>query len=152
MSAVTDTPVEGATYIVGHLRGRTLAEVFAAESPVAWPTVADELAARLAALPPSTIAWVDPGLGFGKGADPEANLALLRHAGDLAAAVNRPVVVGPSRKRFVRRLAAQGNLTRDIDAASVEAAMLGVRAGAQVVRAHNVTLLRTALTAYNNEE
>ena len=25
--------------------------------------------------------WVDPGVGFGKGADPECNLSLLRHAG-----------------------------------------------------------------------
>src|SRR3954471_18861608 len=36
------------TYIAGHLRGRTLAEVFAAEGPVGWPRVAAELADRIA--------------------------------------------------------------------------------------------------------
>src|SRR5262245_46378623 len=46
-----------ATYIAGHLRGRSIAEVFAAESSARtgraldWRTVADELAERLAQLP-----------------------------------------------------------------------------------------------------
>src|SRR5690606_19355818 len=40
------------TYIAGHLRGRTLSEVFAAESDVPWREVAGELGARVAALPP----------------------------------------------------------------------------------------------------
>jgi len=47
---------------------------------------------------------IDPGLGFGKGGAPATNLALLRHAGDLGRALGRPVVVGPSRKRFLRAL------------------------------------------------
>jgi dihydropteroate synthase len=151
------------TYIVGHLRGRTLDEVFAAEAAVGWQDVAAELAARLAALPPtvSARAWVDPGVGFGKGADPEGNLALLRHAGDIARSVGRPVVVGPSRKRFVRRLLdpegrsepAPGHPRGEpdlaaVDVASVAAGLGAVRAGAHVVRAHNVALLRTALTVY----
>lgn len=139
-------------YIAGHLRGRTLAEVFmpeAAGSAITWREVADELAARLAALPPAVVAraWVDPGLGFGKGADPEVNLALVRHAGDLGRAVGRPVVVGPSRKRFLRRLLgdALAEDPRALDAASVEACLAGMRAGAYVVRVHDVALLRGAL-------
>src|SRR5207248_8926497 len=56
-----------ATYICGHLRGRTIGEVFAQERPVTWQEVAADLEPRLAAFPD---AWVDPGLGFGKGADP----------------------------------------------------------------------------------
>jgi dihydropteroate synthase len=154
-----------ATYIVGHLRGRSLAEVFAAETPAgsrgAWPrawidwqTVADELAARLADLPDGVRerAWVDPGLGFGKGADPEANLVLLRHSGDLGARLGRPVVVGASRKRFVRR--AFGVRDDDIaalDAASVAASLDAIRAGANVVRVHNVALLRAALALYTKQ-
>src|SRR5689334_22176129 len=72
----------GAAYICGHLRGRSLAEVFAAEAPATWEEVADELADRLAALPEDvrTRTLVDPGLGFGKGADPAGNGALIRHA------------------------------------------------------------------------
>lgn len=147
-----------ATYIVGHLRGRSLPEVFAAETPAArpldWRTVADELAERLAVLSAGVRerAWVDPGLGFGKGADPETNLALLRHSGDLGLRLGRPVVVGPSRKRFVRR--AFGVHDDDIaalDAASVAASLDAIRAGANVVRVHNVALLRAALALYTKQ-
>ena len=144
-----------ATYIAGHLRGHSLAEVFAAETPTAYPidwrTVADELADRLAVLPVGARerAWIDPGLGFGKGADPEANLTLLRHSGDLGARLGRPVVVGPSRKRFVRRaFGVHDDDMAGLDAASVVASLDAIRAGANVVRVHNVALLRAALALY----
>jgi dihydropteroate synthase len=146
-----------ATYIAGHLRGRSLAEVFSAESaarPLDWQTVADELAARLAALPAAARdrAWVDPGLGFGKGGDPEANLALLRHSGELAARLDRPVVVGPSRKRFVRRaFGVRDDDMPALDAASVSASLESVAAGANVVRVHNVALLRAAIALYTKQ-
>jgi len=164
------------TYIAGHLRGRSLEEVFAAEAPVGWQQVAAELAERVAAFPASVRdrIWVDPGIGFGKGSDPEGNLELLRHAGDLGRQVGRPVVVGPSRKRFLRRLlgAPQGGDSRKgavppqdaaghrssplgadpdllaLDVASVAACLGAVRSGALVVRAHNVALLRAALAVY----
>lgn len=138
------------TYIVGHLRGATLAEVFAAEQPASWCEVVAELAARLDALPAAVRerTWVDPGIGFGKGADPEGNLALLRHAGDLGRELGRPVVVGPSRKRFLHRLLGPGASPLAVDAASVAACLAAVRAGAHVVRAHNVALLKAALTVY----
>ncbi len=139
-----------ATYICGHLRGRSLAEVFAAEAPVSWGDVAAELSARLAALPPEVAAraWIDPGIGFGKGSDPEGNLELLRRAGDLGRTVGRPVVVGPSRKRFLHRLLGGQPDALAVDVASVAACLGAVRAGAHVVRAHNVALLKAALTVY----
>jgi dihydropteroate synthase len=147
-----------ATYIAGHLRGRSLPEVFASEGSVSWQTVAAELSERLREVAPQR-AWIDPGIGFGKGADPEGNVALLRHAGDIASTIRRPIVVGPSRKRFLRRLLAGPGqsastvvqeVTSDVlDAASILASVAAVRAGAHVVRVHNVALLRTALTAYN---
>jgi dihydropteroate synthase len=146
----------GVRYIAGHLRGRPLAEVFAAEGPrvfASWQEVAAELTERIAELPEASV-WVDPGLGFGKGADPDVNVALLRHAGDIAATVARPIVVGASRKRFVRRLAGltDGGYTRDaLDAASTLVSLAAVRAGAHVVRVHNVSLLRAQLTAYNKK-
>ncbi len=148
------------TYIVGHLRGRNLQEVFAAEGssrPITWREVSAELGERLSSLP-STIrgrVWIDPGIGFGKGADPEGNLSLLRHAGDLGRGLGCPIVVGPSRKRFLRRLVARAvgcelaEVTLDqLDVASVEASLAAVRAGAHVVRVHNVALLRAALAVY----
>jgi len=160
-----------ATYIAGHLRGRSIAEVFAAETPATrsrdgqgevrgdprgldWRTVADELAERLAALPAGARAraWVDPGLGFGKGADPEANLTLLRHCGDLGARLGRRVVVGASRKRFVRRaFSVPDDEIAALDAASVTASLDAISAGANVVRVHNVALLRAALALYTKQ-
>ncbi|HEX8107106.1 MAG TPA: dihydropteroate synthase [Kofleriaceae bacterium] len=167
-----------ATYIAGHLRGRSLSEVFSAEArgcsawgcsawgcsawgcsawrdaPLDWRTVADELAERLAALPVAAQrrAWVDPGLGFGKGPDPEVNLALLRHSGELGARLGRPVVVGPSRKRFVRRAFGVGDDDLPVlDAASVTASLAGIAGGANVVRVHNVALLRAAIALYTKD-
>jgi len=140
------------TYIAGHLRGRSLAEVFTAEAPIGWRQVAAELADRLAAFPPSVreSIWVDPGLGFGKGSEPEGNLELLRHAGDIGTELGRPVVVGPSRKRFLRKLLGPGPDADPLllDVASVAACLGAVRSGALVVRAHNVALLRAALAVY----
>ncbi len=67
---------------------------------------------------------------------------------------DRPVVVGPSRKRFLRRwlgLPLGADLDEaELDRASVAACLEAVTAGAKMVRVHNVALLRTALTAYNN--
>lgn len=146
------------TYIAGHLRGRSIREVFAAETaaarPLDWRTVADELAERLAALPAaaSARAWVDPGVGFGKGGDPEVNLALLRHSGDLGARLGRPVVVGASRKRFVRRaFGVRDDDMAALDAASVAATVDAIAAGANVVRVHNVALLRAAVALYTKQ-
>jgi dihydropteroate synthase len=147
-----------ATYIAGHLRGRSIAEVFSVEARASgaaldWRIVSDELAERLAALPSAARgrAWVDPGLGFGKGADPEVNLTLIRHCGDLGARLGRPVVIGASRKRFVRRaFGVQDDDLPALDAASVTATLDAIAAGANVVRVHNVALLRAALALYTN--
>lgn len=150
-------------YVAGHLRGASIAEVFAAERAPTWHEVAAELEARLAALAAArtaapttarTTAWADPGLGFGKGADPEGNLALIRHAGAIGRALHAPVVIGASRKRFLRALlaaptAAEGaEVTRALDAATVAASLAAVTAGAQILRVHNVALLRAALAVY----
>jgi dihydropteroate synthase len=153
---VVTTGELAATYICGHLRGRSIREVFTDENrPVTWVEVADELSARLAALPEAVRdrAWVDPGVGFGKGGDVATNVELLRRSGDLADRLGRPVVVGPSRKRFVAALARASTGTAptelDLDRESVRLAVEAVRAGARMIRTHNVALLRDALT-YNN--
>lgn len=141
-----------ATYIAGHLRGHNLSEVFGREragedASIPWSEVAGELADRLAVLAPAVRAraWIDPGLGFGKGANPEGNLDLIRHAGDLGRAVGRPVVVGPSRKRFLRRVVGGAPAPRTLDVASTVACLGAVRRGARVLRVHEVAALRAAL-------
>lgn len=151
---VTAAAELGATYIVGHLRGQSLAAVFAAEGTVPWTDVARELKERKAAdrLAAALVGrlWVDPGIGFGKGADPDGNVQLIRHAGELGRAVGCPVVIGASRKRFLRRLLGADQVDAGaLDAASVLASLAAMRAGAHVLRVHNVTLLHTHLTAYN---
>jgi dihydropteroate synthase len=146
-----------ATYICGHLRGASIAEVFAREGGdrMTFDDVVLELAARLEALPDAVAArtWLDPGIGFGK--SPELNVELITGAGRLGFALDRPVVIGPSRKRFLRRLLAEDGVTEpteeDLDRATVATCLAGLSSGPMVVRVHNVTLLAAALTAYNNE-
>ena len=77
---------------------------------------------------------VDPGIGFGK--DLNHNLALLRHL-DALALLGQPIVVGVSRKSFLKRLGA-GDEAVDRLAGSVAAATLAVAHGAHVIRAHDV--------------
>lgn len=146
-----------AAYICGHLRGNTLEEVFSAEASDApsWQAVARELGASVRGLPPElrAVTLADPCLGFGKGAGP-VNLELLHRARELAeAAGGVPVLLGPSRKRFVRRAAGLGDdadpaTLAALDAASVGACLAAVAGGASVVRVHNVALLRPALAVY----
>jgi dihydropteroate synthase len=141
----------GAAYVCSHLRGASLPEVFASETGVGPDQVIAELRDRLAALTPAVRArtLVDPGLGFGKGGDPATNLRLLAASGRLAAATGCPVLVGPSRKRFLRRLVGRDEEAA-LDAATVGACLAAVRAGAHVLRVHNVSLLHPALIAYSS--
>jgi dihydropteroate synthase len=148
------TAAAGAAYVCSHARGRSIAEVHAGEgaSP-GYDEVVAELGARLSRLPPTlrTRTIVDPGLGFGK--QPAQNIDLSRRAGELSAALDRPVLLGPSRKRFVAAVApstrtapADPWLARD--AATVGAVLAGVGCGAHIVRVHNVAMVKSALTVY----
>ena len=85
--------------------------------------------------------WIDPGIGFGKTV--RHNVELLRRLGELRE-LGRPVVVGTSRKRFI------GTLTgREVDdrlGGTIASNVLAVKAGADVVRVHDVAEVRQALT------
>jgi len=88
--------------------------------------------AEAAGVPPDRVI-VDPGIGFGKTA--EQNLVVLRRLAELAS-LDRPVLVGTSRKSFIGRI-----LDLPVDdrlegtAASVAVAILR---GASIVRVHDV--------------
>lgn len=137
----------GAAFVLGHVRGGSLAEVHGAAEPPQYAEIAAELGAALEQLPDSlrrrTI--VDPGLGFGKGT--ALNLELTRRAGELGAALGRPVMIGPSRKRFLGELT--GAAVGERDAATVGAALAAVACGAQLVRVHEVAGLRPALQLFS---
>jgi dihydropteroate synthase len=132
----------GAAVILMHMRGldpRTMQQDVAYGHPVA--DIARELSsasdrAREAGIPPEAIA-VDPGLGFGKSG--EGSLLLLRH---LAAfrSLGLPLVVGASRKAFVRRFS---GIAEDATAperlpGSLACLAAAAAAGAAIVRVHDV--------------
>jgi dihydropteroate synthase len=83
---------------------------------------------------------VDPGIGFGKTL--EHNLELLRRLDEIVA-LGYPVVVGVSRKRFLG--AVTGADEGDRGAASLVASLAAVRAGAWMVRVHDVRAMRHGL-------
>lgn len=81
---------------------------------------------------------IDPGLGFAKSA--EHDLALLAHLTDLRA-LNRPLLVAASRKRFLGHvLAGEGGPppARERDAASAAVSAIAAHEGAWAVRVHEV--------------
>jgi dihydropteroate synthase len=84
--------------------------------------------------------WVDPGIGFGKTVD--HNLELLRRLAELRE-LGRPVVVGSSRKRFIGELT--GREADDRLGGTIASNVLALRAGADVLRVHDVAETRQAL-------
>ncbi|MBL4635367.1 MAG: dihydropteroate synthase [Kofleriaceae bacterium] len=132
-------------YVCGHVRGESIEEVHKAVDP-SENEVGDELLARLLSMPawlrPRTM--IDPCLGFGKGL--QSNLSLLADSGKLSARLSAPVLIGASRKRFVGELCDLA--IGDRDAASVGAALAAVRAGAHMLRVHNVKMTVEALRVF----
>lgn len=86
---------------------------------------------------PETSIILDPGLGFGirPGASVEDNLALVNAVEDYS--LGRPVLIGASRKRFVGAMSGE-DAPSDRVASSVAVAVRAARAGAAIVRVHDV--------------
>ena len=100
----------------------------------------DALAA--AGISPERIA-LDPGIGFGKRT--VHNLALLSNAWRLHA-LGCPVLVGHSRKGFLRKLL--GDAPVDPLYGTVGVALALARQGVQIVRVHDVAAVRQALVLF----
>lgn len=101
------------------------------------PEVVAELQAAIERALAAGVPWanvlIDPGFGFGK--TPEQNLALLRDLGTLRI-LGRPIVLGTSRKSTLGKvldLPAEERLE-----ATLATTALGVAAGADIVRVHDV--------------
>ncbi|MGE0214782.1 dihydropteroate synthase [Mycolicibacterium sp.] len=75
---------------------------------------------------------IDPGIGFAK--DATHNWTLLARLPELSAGLGRPILVGASRKRFLRRAAGAAAL----DTATAAVSALAANAGAACVRVHDV--------------
>jgi len=126
--------------VLNHMRGRP--ETWAKLAPMPDPlaTVARDLdaavsRARLVGIEKNRLV-IDPGLGFGK--RKEQNSAILARLGQLAA-LDLPILVGPSRKAFLAHDDPQQ--AEYATAAAVAAAIL---AGAHIVRVHDVRAMRAA--------
>ncbi len=129
----------GAGLVLMHTRGRPSTMYADADYRDVAADVATELkasvdVAQAAGVPVERIV-VDPGIGFAK--RPAHSYGVLAQLGRIAAAVGRPLLVGPSRKSFLRHALDERPATeRDWGtAAAVAAAVLG---GAHIVRVHAV--------------
>ncbi len=84
---------------------------------------------------------VDPGIGFGK--TPEHNLQLIRRLADFAG-LGLPLLVGPSRKSFIRRLVkpeGDKDISPDwpvVETGTQAAVAASIFNGAHIVRVHDV--------------
>jgi dihydropteroate synthase len=120
------------------------------------PTYADvvaevtaELAARAAAAEGAGVAreniWIDPGVGFGKRL--RHNLALLAHLEALVA-TGYPVLLGASRKSFLKAVHPSAAEPSDRLGGSLAVALAGARSGVAAVRVHDVAATVQALEVW----
>lgn len=79
--------------------------------------------------------WLDPGIGFGK--RPDHNLALLNHIDRLVGS-GFPVLLGVSRKRFIRAIDDTAVEAADRIGGSLAGALWGAAQGVRGVRVHDV--------------
>jgi dihydropteroate synthase len=86
---------------------------------------------------------LDPGIGFGK--THEHNITLMAHL-DRFHALGCPLMVGHSRKGFLAKLMGDKEASRD--PATAGAALAAAAQGVQILRVHNVRLVREALLAF----
>ncbi len=129
----------GAAVILMHTRGRSATMYAEARYADLITEVGDDLersiAVALAAGVPRGQIVVDPGIGFAKRA--EHSYGVLARFPELAARLDRPVLIGPSRKSFLQ-VAVGERPAVDRDWATAAAVSAAVLAGAHIVRVHAV--------------
>ncbi len=134
----------GAGVVLMHMRGTpetmdALAEYHDVAADVATELEERRDAALAAGIRRNAIV-LDPGLGFAKRA--EHNLALIDRLVRITE-LGHPVLVGPSRKRFLGTIT--GKDAKDRDAATAAACVAARMRGAQLFRVHDVPSAREAL-------
>jgi dihydropteroate synthase len=129
----------GAALVLMHTRGRSRSMYDGAVYEDLIGEVTAELQASLrqavAAGVPREQLIVDPGIGFAKHA--AHSYGVLAQLSQLASALGRPVLVGPSRKSFLRA-AVSDRPAPDRDWGTAAAVAAAVLAGAHIVRVHAV--------------
>jgi 2-amino-4-hydroxy-6-hydroxymethyldihydropteridine diphosphokinase/dihydropteroate synthase len=144
----------GVPYCLMHMRGdlSTMTQHPHTTYACVWSEVGAELKARAqAAVEAGVLPWniiLDPGLGFSKTS--EGNTELLGHLSAMRREQLRgvwgrmPLLVGPSRKRFVGRLTGKHE-PADRDPGTAAACVAAVAQGADILRVHNVPMVEEAL-------
>lgn len=134
----------GLPFVVMHWRGHSADMQTRANYDDVVVDVRRELSGRIAAIAEAGVdveqLVLDPGLGFAKSPDGDDNWALLRHL-DALLELDRPVLIGASRKAFIGRLLAADGVPRppeQRDHASSAITALAAVAGAWAVRVHDV--------------
>jgi len=134
----------GATVVLMHMRGdpRTMQDDPRYDDVVAAVKafLVDRLEAAAAAGIAAGDVWLDPGIGFGKTA--AHNMELLRRLGELRD-LDRPLVIGTSRKSFIGRV--DGSAASERLGGTIASSVLAAAEGAEVLRVHDVAEVRQAL-------
>ena len=129
----------GAVLVLTHTRGRSTAMYAAAVYEDVIREVTDELRAAIARAEatgiPRGLLIVDPGIGFAK--RPEHSYGVLAGLGQIGAVLDRPLLVGPSRKSFMAP-ALDGRPAHERDWGTAAAVTSAVLMGAHIVRVHAV--------------
>jgi dihydropteroate synthase len=129
----------GAALVLMHMRGRSKQMYSEAEYADVTADVTTELRESVGVAAAAGVALeriiVDPGLGFAK--RPTDSYGVLARLPELAAALDRPVLVGPSRKSFLRA-AVGGRPAPERDWGTAAAVTAAVLLGAHMVRVHAV--------------
>ena len=129
----------GAALVLMHTRGRPVDMYAQAEYGDLIGEVVAELKSSIARATAAGVPLeglvVDPGVGFAK--RPDDSYGVLARLEEIAQALERPVLVGPSRKSFLKEAAGGADASqRDWPTAAAVAA--AVLAGAHIVRVHAV--------------
>lgn len=88
---------------------------------------------------------IDPGIGFGKTI--EHNLKLIKHLKEFEC-LDLPILIGTSRKAFIRKLLKQESnpMSQIVETGTQASIAAAIFAGAHLVRVHNVANTKAALT------
>ncbi len=89
---------------------------------------------------------MDPGLGFAKNARHSGEI--LRRLAEIVSAASAPVLVGASRKSFLKAIAQDEAGPKDRVGASIATALFARAAGAKILRVHDVRATRQALDTF----
>jgi dihydropteroate synthase len=129
----------GCAVVLMHMRGEPVTMQIAPHYADVVGEVVAYLADRALAMTrggvPRDKIWLDPGIGFGKTA--AHNLDLLAHL-DRFVALGFPVLLGASRKGFMRAVVPSAKTAADRLGPSLAIALQGARAGVAMIRVHDV--------------